>query len=119
MGQDASAERAPVTETETGPRDPEEIRRDIEGTRAEMGDTVEALAEKADVKGQARRKAEEVKSSVTQKKDDLLGRAREASPDSATAAAGQVSEKARENPLPLAVAGGFAVGFLLGRLTNR
>jgi ElaB/YqjD/DUF883 family membrane-anchored ribosome-binding protein len=119
MGQDAGAGRAQVTETETGPRDPEEIRRDIEETRAEMGDTVEALSERADVKGQARRRVEDAKSSVSQKKDDLLGKAREASPESATAAAGQVSEKARENPLPLAVAGGFALGFLLGRLTNR
>jgi ElaB/YqjD/DUF883 family membrane-anchored ribosome-binding protein len=117
MGQDPGAERTPVTET--APREPEEIRRDIEETRAEMGDTVEALAEKADVKGQARRKIDDAKSSVSQKKDDLLGKAKGASPESATAAAGQVSEKARENPLPLAVAGGFAAGFLVGRLTNR
>jgi ElaB/YqjD/DUF883 family membrane-anchored ribosome-binding protein len=119
MGEDASAERAQVTETETGPREPEEIRRDIEETRAEMGNTVEALAEKTDVKGQARRKIDEAKSSVTQKKDDLLGKAREASPQSASAAAGSMSGKAKENPLPVAVAGGFLAGFLLGRLTNR
>ena len=34
---------------------PEEIRREIERTRLELGDTVEALSHKVDVKAQARR----------------------------------------------------------------
>lgn len=34
----------------TNAQDPDQIQRDIERTRAELGDTVEALAEKADVK---------------------------------------------------------------------
>lgn len=33
---------------------PEELRREIEQTREELGDTVQALAEKTDVKAQAR-----------------------------------------------------------------
>jgi chromosome segregation ATPase len=121
MGQDPGAERADVTEgeSESGARDPEEIRREIEETRAEMGDTVEALAEKTDVKSQAKRKVDEAKASVSERKDELLGKAKGAAPDNAGAAAGQMSSKAKENPLPLAVAGGFLAGFLLGRLTNR
>ena len=121
MGQDPGAERAEVTEPESqsGTRDPQEIRRDIEETRAEMGDTVEALAEKTDVKAQAKRRVDEAKASVSEKKDELLGKAKGATPDSAGAAAGQVSSKAKENPLPLAVAGGFLAGFVLGRRTNR
>ena len=41
-------------------REPEEIREDIEQTREELGDTVTAVAEKTDVKQQARAKAGEL-----------------------------------------------------------
>jgi hypothetical protein len=50
-----------VTEQQT----PEEIRREIERTRRELGETVEALSHKADVKEQARLKKEEVQERVT------------------------------------------------------
>jgi hypothetical protein len=49
-----------VTEQQT----PEEIRREIERTRRELGETVEALSHKADVKEQARLKKEEVQERV-------------------------------------------------------
>jgi ElaB/YqjD/DUF883 family membrane-anchored ribosome-binding protein len=39
--------------------DVEQARRDVEHTRAELGDTVEALSQKADLKAQVSRKAEE------------------------------------------------------------
>jgi ElaB/YqjD/DUF883 family membrane-anchored ribosome-binding protein len=42
--------------------DTEQLRREIERTRAELGATVEALSHKADVKAQARAKAEQAKS---------------------------------------------------------
>jgi ElaB/YqjD/DUF883 family membrane-anchored ribosome-binding protein len=45
----------------------EDIQADIEKTRHELGNTVEALAAKADVKGQAQRKAGEVKARLTDK----------------------------------------------------
>lgn len=45
----------------------EEIQADIEKTRRELGNTVEALAAKADVKGQAQRKAAEAKTRLTDK----------------------------------------------------
>jgi F0F1-type ATP synthase assembly protein I len=76
---------------------------------------VEALAEKADVKAQARQRADELKQTALQKKDALIGKAKQASPESASAGAQQVKAKAQENPLPLAVAGALLVGFLLGR----
>jgi Protein of unknown function (DUF3618) len=44
---------------------PEEIRREIEQTRRELGDTVDALSHKADVKEQARLKKEEVQQRVS------------------------------------------------------
>jgi ElaB/YqjD/DUF883 family membrane-anchored ribosome-binding protein len=104
--------------------EPDQIREEIAATREELGDTIEALAEKTDVKAQADRKIEETKAQARQKfegtkakADDLLTKAREASPDSAVQAAGQAQQKARENPVPVAVAGAFLFGFLLGRWT--
>ena len=44
---------------------PEEIRREIERTRRELGETVDALSRKADVKEQARLKKEEVQQRVS------------------------------------------------------
>jgi DNA-binding XRE family transcriptional regulator len=43
-------------------QDTEQLRREIEQTRAELGATVEALSHKADVKAQARAKAEQARS---------------------------------------------------------
>ena len=44
---------------------PEELRREIERTRRELGETVDALSHKADVKEQARLKKEEVRQQVS------------------------------------------------------
>jgi len=126
MGEDPGAAGSQVSES----REPEEIREDIESTREELGDTVAALAGKADVKGQAKDKVEEVKGqaqekvagakqSVMDKKEDLLGKAKQASPEGAASAAGQVSQKARENPVPMAIAGAFVAGFVVGRALKR
>jgi ElaB/YqjD/DUF883 family membrane-anchored ribosome-binding protein len=95
-----------------------------------MGDTVEALAAKTDVKAhvtnsadeakqRAREKVAEAKTKVSAAKDDVLGKAREVSPETATSAATQASQKARENPLPAAVAAAAMAGFLLGRWSKR
>jgi hypothetical protein len=51
--------------TESRQPTPEELRSDIERTRRELGDTVDALSRKADVKQQARQKKEEVQQRVT------------------------------------------------------
>src|SRR4051812_453923 len=104
---------------ESEERTPEEIRADIERTRADLGDTAAALAEKADVKAQAKGKVEEVKDRASQKKDDFVGKAKSASPDTAAGLAGQATSVAQDRPLPLAVAGALAAGFILGRLTKR
>jgi hypothetical protein len=100
-------------------RDPRAIQRDIDATRHEMGDTVEALAEKTDVKAQTQRKIAEVRQTIDAKRDELMGKTRSATPDSASSAAGSVQQKARENPIPVAIAGAFAAGLIVGRLTNR
>lgn len=116
MGEDPGPGSTQVTNDQ---RPPEEIRQDIGGTREELGDTVEALAGKADVKAQAKAKVEETKQTVAAKKDELLGKARSASPEGATSAAAQLSQKARENPVAVRIAGAFVAGFVAGRLTSR
>lgn len=98
-------------------QEPSHIREEIEQTRAEMGDTVDALAHKTDVRSR-------VKESVADKRDRLRAqmsgtssRIGEATPDT-----GQVKEGAKqavgvaeENPIGLAL-GGLAAGFLAGML---
>lgn len=114
MGKDPGTGSSAVTSAQ----DPEQIQREIERTREELGDTVEALAQKTDVKAQANQKIDKTRASVLEKKKQLLGKAREGSPDGA-AMATQASQKARENPLPVAAASAFAFGFLAGRITKR
>ena len=79
-----------MSETPTTQQTPEELRREIERTRRELGETVDALSHKADVKEQARIKKDEVRQQVS------------------------------ENPVPLvAVAGGVVALLLLLRLVRR
>lgn len=91
-------------------KDPSEIREEIEQTRTEMGDTVEALGYKADVKGRA-------KDNIADKRDRLKERIGGSTPD-----AGEVKQGAKravgvaqENPIGLAI-GSVAVGFVAGML---
>ncbi|MFL5884928.1 MAG: DUF3618 domain-containing protein [Thermoleophilaceae bacterium] len=102
-----------------GRRTPEEIQREIEATRAELGDTVEALAEKADVKGQVKERVSGVKETAQQKKDEFVSKAKESSPDTVGTGAQQVTHRAQQNPLPFAVGAALLAGFLLGRLSSR
>jgi hypothetical protein len=51
---------------------PEDIRREIERTRQELGDTVDALSHKANVKEQARLKKDEVQEKVSSNPRPLL-----------------------------------------------
>ena len=97
--------------------DPDLIRGQIEQTRREMGDTVEALSYKADVKSRT-------KDAISEKKDALVGkvsgagdRVNEGTPGTEDVKQGARKAKgiAQDNPLGLAVAG-VAVGFLVGTL---
>jgi hypothetical protein len=53
-------------------QDPGAIRADIERERRELGETVAALAEKADVKGQTQRKIAETRETLDRKKSEVL-----------------------------------------------
>jgi hypothetical protein len=114
----AEGARASSTTLSDG-RDPQQIRHEIALTRSELGETVAALAEKADVKAQAKRRANETKASILHKADGLVEGAKHGSPDAALSAASGLSAKCRENPTPLAATGAFVAGVLVGLVTNR
>ena len=87
-------------------QEPDRIRAEIEQTRAEMSETVDALGYKADVKTRAKEKIVGVKDKVaggTPDGGDVKQQARRA------------SSVAQENPLGLAI-GAVAVGFVAGML---
>jgi ElaB/YqjD/DUF883 family membrane-anchored ribosome-binding protein len=126
MGEDPGAvstraldESGAAPQSQQPPEDPAQLRDDIERTRQDLGDTVAALAEKTDVKARAKEKVSEVKHNVNEKRTELMGKARDSSPDSANSAAVQVRSKAQENPVPTAALAAFVGGFLFGRITKR
>ena len=118
-------------------RTPEEIRREIEETRQDLGDTAAALAAKTDVKARAKEKVgrakqtasekvDSVKQTASAKKETVSQKASEATPDGAGSAMTQVKAKLpeakakiRENPIPSAAIAAFVGGFLFGRITSR
>jgi hypothetical protein len=91
-------------------QDPEAIRRDIEQTREEMGETVEAIGYKADVRTRAK---ESIQDKTGRLRDKISG----ATPDGGDVKGGarQAVGVAQENPIGLAV-GAMAVGFVAGML---
>ena len=106
---------------------PDDIRHEIEDTRARMSETAEAIGYKADVKGRVKESVAETKDSLVGSlsggKDAVIGKA-----DSLVARVGgvvpdgeQVKDGAakvglsKENPLGLALVGA-AVGFVAGTL---
>lgn len=107
------------SEVAQGERTPEQIQAEIDATRQQLGETVAAVVEKTDVKGQAREKVAEVKQTAQAKKEDLFAKAKSSSPDSASTGAQQLKTKAQDNPLPFAITAALLVGFALGRRGSR
>ncbi len=102
-----------------GQKTPEELRHDIEQTREELGDTVEALAEKTDVKAQAQDRIATVRATAQEKLDELVAKAKGATPESASAGAQQVATTVQRKPVPFTAGGAFAAGALIGWLMGR
>jgi hypothetical protein len=96
-------------------RAPAQIRAEIEETRGELGDTVAAAVDKADVKKQAQAKVGEVKAQAQAKVEDVKAKAIAAAPESPA----EAQALAKENPKPLAIAGGVLLLFVLWRLLRR
>jgi ElaB/YqjD/DUF883 family membrane-anchored ribosome-binding protein len=98
-------------------KDPSEIREEIEQTRGEMGETVEALGHKADVKTRAKENITEKRDRVKERLTGASSRVGEATPDAEQVKSGakRAAGVAQENPIGLAL-GSVAVGFLVGIL---
>ena len=109
-------ERTRVSEAQP---DPEELRKEIEETRQELGDTVEALSHKADVKAQAREKIDERKQAASAKADELKQKVSQATPEDVKSAAGGAAATARDRPEIPAIAAALLFGLLLGWLIGR
>jgi Protein of unknown function (DUF3618) len=87
----------------------DEIREDIEQTRGRMGETVEAIGYKTDVKSR-------VKDNIAEKKDTVVSRVTGAMPDSRQVKSGARKVGiSKQNPLGLGIAA-VAVGFVVGTL---
>ena len=92
--QEAGDEAAQAVKDETGvgdrpPSDPDKLREEIQETREDLGDTVEALAEKADVKAHAQEKVRETQ---------------------AQAKAGDLGQQAKQNQAPITAGAGAVLG---------
>jgi hypothetical protein len=96
---------------------PDHIREDIEETRARMGDTVEAIGYKADVKSRMKDSIVEKKDAVVGGADALVSRVSGVVPDGQQVKSGaRKVGVSKQNPLGLAIAGaaaGFAAGTML------
>jgi ElaB/YqjD/DUF883 family membrane-anchored ribosome-binding protein len=117
---EGTREGQPAVETasDEDTKSPEELRREIERTRLELGDTVEALGHKTDVKGQAQERIAEVKGQAREKVESIKQRASAATPSTAKEAGTTATATAKSNPLPFAVGAALLAGFLIGRLTK-
>ncbi len=128
MDQDQSAAGPELADNSE--RTPQQVREEIEQTRVELGDTVEALAQKTDVKAQAKQtvdtakenvtgRVSEIKQNVTDKKDDFVSSAQEATPESASDAGQRAKAFIGENAVAVAAVSGFVLGWLIGSRTSR
>ncbi len=73
----------------------DEVRRDIAQTRDELGETVDAIAAKADVRTRARERVQDVRTMTKEKATEVAGRVREATPDTVKEAADKMAVRVR------------------------
>jgi Protein of unknown function (DUF3618) len=114
-----------MSDQEQETKTPEEIRDEIAQTREELGDTVEALGAKSDVKGRAQAKVEDVKADAKAKVADVKekvtpsggGASGDGSGPAATVQQGgqAAADTVKSNPLPFAIGAALLLGYLIGR----
>lgn len=99
--------------------DAQELREEIERTRERLGETVEQLAAKADVKGRAQAKAAELAGQVTRQARSAVALGREQAARARTQGAG--AARKHRVPLSAAVAAGLlaAVALIIWRRSKR
>lgn len=91
------------------PTDMETLRQEIAQTRAELGETVQALAAKADVKARLQETADDAKARVREGLQNAAVEAKSAAaaaPERAQALATRTGRAIRSNPVPFVVAAG-------------
>ena len=96
-------------------QEPGEVRQGIEQTRADMSETVDALAHKADVPSRIRESVADKRDRFKEQMSGTGSRISDATPDGSdvTQGARRAAGIAQENPIGLAL-GGVAVGFVVG-----
>ncbi|MFC0863339.1 DUF3618 domain-containing protein [Sphaerimonospora cavernae] len=96
------------------------VREDIERTRDDLGDTIEALAAKADLKGRAQERMHATATLAREKAAGVADRVRAVTPEPVKGAAGKVTEQARRRPMTAATgAGTLAAGLMILRGITR
>ncbi len=112
--------RAPSGSQDENVKSHEELRRDIEQTREELGDTVDALSQKADVKAQVKGAVDEQKAQLRAKGEELKQKVSSGDGDSgdasqrAKALLDDVAQRTSRQPLP-SLGGALLAGLLIGR----
>ncbi|MFE2146103.1 DUF3618 domain-containing protein [Streptomyces sp. NPDC059456] len=112
--------------TNMGSPTPEELREQVERSRDELGQTVDALAGKAGITAQATEKTAVAKERAAEKTAAVVDQisvtahraaqlVKDTTPDPVLHKAGQVASVARANRKPLLVAGAALVAFQLVR----
>ena len=98
-------------------QDPDAIRQDIEQTREQMGETIDAIGYKTDVKSRAKESVTDKTDAIKSKVGGVMGKANDATPSTGEVKQGaqQAVSVAQENPLGLAL-GAVAAGFIAGML---
>lgn len=92
----------------TSTEDAQELAEEIERTRAQLGETVEALTAKADVKARAQAKVSQLSTRVRGKANQARQQASQ-QVQQAGKQAKQAGEQVQQHPVPLAVSASAAV----------
>jgi ElaB/YqjD/DUF883 family membrane-anchored ribosome-binding protein len=100
-------------------QDPSEVRQAIEQDRLELADTVQALAQKADVKQRVRETVSKNTDQLQNRASDIMSKVRGVTPEQVQSGFGTAADSVRQRPFPFAVAGAFLFGLLLGRRLGR
>ncbi|MGI5288852.1 DUF3618 domain-containing protein [Nonomuraea polychroma] len=106
--------------THGNPDDEEEgdVRKDIKETRQDLGETVGALADKADLKGRAGNAAETAKDKAAEAAETVKTKAADAA-DTVKSTATDAAGEAKKRPMLLIAAAGAVVAFMVRRIVRR
>jgi hypothetical protein len=84
-----------------------------------LADTVQALAQKADVKARVRESVSRNADQLQHRAGDVMSKVREVTPEQVQSGLGSAAGSVRQRPLPFGLAAAFLFGVLAGRLWSR